>query len=315
MMNRWHFSFAAACLVFAPTSASAQAPALLPVQGVLTDADGTALDGPFQVTFTLYDTASGDTSFFAETKTVNIEAGVFTTYLGTDGSNPLDLVNFQMSDAYLGIQVAGNEEMTPRFRLATAPYAGFAQYCGDASTLGGQTSADFAPASHTHPWSDITDVPGFASLVHGHAWNELSGVPSDLADGDDNTLYSAGTGLNASGTVFSVDDSYVQRRVNQTCSNGGISQINADGSTVCDTDDDTTYQAGTGLSLSGSRFSVDQYANLARKGRGGRQPGLRHGNAGARLCQQLCWGQSAIAEHPARRRGRYRVHRQRAPEQ
>ena len=266
MTNRWPISYGAAALVvLLQVPAFAQAPALMPVQGVLTNADGVPLDGSAQVTFTLYDAPTLGTAFYAETLSVEVANGVFSVYLGTDVNNPLDLVNFQMPEIYLGLQVEDNAEMIPRFRLATTPYAGFAQYCGDASSLGGQTSADFAPTTHTHAFGEVTNVPDFAADTHGHPWGDLTGVPAGLADGDDDTRYTAGAGLNAAGTMFSVDDSYVQRRISQTCPNGGLRQVNADGTVECDTDDNTTYQAGTGMSLRGTTFSVEEYANLARK--------------------------------------------------
>ncbi len=75
---------------------------------------------------------------------------------------------------------------------------------------------------------------------------------------DDNTTYSAGTGLSLSGTTFSANTTYLQRRVSSTCTTGSsISAIAADGTVTCETDDNTTYTAGTGLSLSGTTFSAD----------------------------------------------------------
>jgi hypothetical protein len=40
-------------------------------------------------------------------------------------------------------------------------------------------------------------------------WAGLSGVPAGIADGDDDTTYSAGAGLVLTGTAFSVDDAYL----------------------------------------------------------------------------------------------------------
>ena len=57
-----------------------------------------------------------------------------------------------------------------------------------------------------------------ANLKDGVSWGELSGIPSDIADGDQDTTYTAGAGLTLSGTAFSV----------QSCSNGQF--LAADGS-------------------------------------------------------------------------------------
>ena len=76
------------------------------------------------------------------------------------------------------------------------------------------------------------------------------------------TVYSAGAGLNIdASSVFSVDSMLVQTRVTSTCVAGeAIQTINEDGSVICETDDDTTYLAGTGLALDGATntFNVDQ---------------------------------------------------------
>jgi len=90
------------------------------------------------------------------------------------------------------------------------------------------------------------------------AWGNLTGVPGDLADGDDDTTYSAGSGLDLSGTQFSADTGYLQRRVSASCSPGNsIRAIAVDGTVTCEADDGASYTAGTGLSLVGSEFSVD----------------------------------------------------------
>ena len=70
---------------------------------------------------------------------------------------------------------------------------------------------------------------------------------------DNDTTYSAGSGLVLSGTTFAADSSYLQRRITGTCDAGSaIRVITGDGTVTCETDDDTTYTAGTGLDLSGT---------------------------------------------------------------
>jgi hypothetical protein len=75
----------------------------------------------------------------------------------------------------------------------------------------------------------------------------------------------AGSGLVLTGTTFSVDTGAIQARVTGMCPPGqSIRAIAADGTVTCEVDDDTTYSAGAGLTLTGTTFSVDTGAIQAR---------------------------------------------------
>ena len=153
---------------------AAAAPPRVPVQGVLTDADGVPVDGTLDVTFSLYADAAGQDRVWTETRPVDLAEGLFSAYLGT--ALALDLALFRDHPAlWLGVSVDGDDEM-PLVELATAPYAAFAAHAGDAETLGGVAAGDLARAAHRH---DIGD---------------LDGLPAGLADGDDDTLYAATEG-------------------------------------------------------------------------------------------------------------------------
>ena len=60
---------------------------------------------------------------------MTVEKGLFNVYLGT--VTPLDPVQFIVDEMYLGITVGTDDEMTPRLRLASAPFAFTAEqsYC------------------------------------------------------------------------------------------------------------------------------------------------------------------------------------------
>jgi hypothetical protein len=100
--------------------------------------------------------------------------------------------------------------------------------------------------------------PGVNTAGNPVDWTRLKNVPAAFADGNDadtNTTYTPGTGLQLSGTTFSVNTTTIQSRVANSCVAGqAIRAIGADGSVTCA---DATYNAGTGLSLVGNTFSVN----------------------------------------------------------
>lgn len=100
----------------------AQAPQLLNYQGKLTNKDGTPTTGSFDMTFYLYQEATGGTALWQESQKVAVTNGVFNVLLGS--SSPL--AEFLLSgngNRYLGIKVENEPEMTPRFLLSSVPYA------------------------------------------------------------------------------------------------------------------------------------------------------------------------------------------------
>ena len=194
-MRKILLAFAACLLVAAP--AAADAPAFLPVQGVLANTDGTPVDGDTTVRFALYTADIGGSELWNETQTVPVDQGFFTVFLGD--TTVLDLATFRDNDSvWLGVRVGTDTEMS-RFQVATTGFAGFAQYCGDSATLGGNAASDFL------------------TTASGVAWADLTGIPADLADGDANTTYTAGAGLILTGTVFAADPTAIQGWARTVC--------------------------------------------------------------------------------------------------
>lgn len=188
-------------------------------QGRLEDAGGPA-DGLYDFEFTLYDTPSGGTALGGlNLDDVTVTDGLFNVILDF-GSNVLD---------------------------------GDARYL----ELGVRPGGDPGPYSTLSPRQPLTPTP-YAVYATIAPWSGLSGIPADLADGDDDTTYSAGFGLGLNGAEFEVDPGAVQLRVGDSCAVGqAIQVINQDGSVLCEIDDDTTYSAGFGLGLLGTQFEVD----------------------------------------------------------
>ena len=101
---------------------AAQAQASLSFQGILKKSSGVAVeDGTYNITFNLYDVAQGGTPLWTENQPeVEVTNGIYSVLLGTDTLNPLDVAFDKVY--YMGIKV-GSAEMTPRFKLTSAPYA------------------------------------------------------------------------------------------------------------------------------------------------------------------------------------------------
>jgi len=103
-------------------AAQAQAPGTMVYQGRLLTAAGLPVTAATSVTFRIYSVASGGTALWTETRSVTPDAnGVFTIELGT--TTALTTSTFDGSVRYLGIQVSGESEMTPRQVLSSTPYA------------------------------------------------------------------------------------------------------------------------------------------------------------------------------------------------
>ena len=138
---------ACACLT---ASRAAAEPGLVPVQGVLTNADGEPIDGEHRLTFVLYRAEDDDDRLFTDDyRNQQVAGGHFVVYLGSQEDNPLDLNLFATEpEVWLETVIDGDEVIKPRTRLGAVPYAGFAQYCGE----------------HTHDWSEIASgVPDLAT--------------------------------------------------------------------------------------------------------------------------------------------------------
>lgn len=189
-------------------TAAHAAPGIVPIQGVLTDSVGAAVDGDIRVTFRMVTDDTGSIEVWADTLTVAARNGRFAVDLGSNA--PLDLDLFAAHPRlYLGVTVDSDSEM-PLVPLSHVPYAAWAE---NSARLGGQTAAELEAAILT-----VTDTQ-YLSSGYVPQWSNITGVPPELLDGDADTTYS--------GSDFVIS--------NQACGAGSaIVALSANGGIVCE---------------------------------------------------------------------------------
>src|SRR5438270_2152608 len=115
------FALIAAMAQIAPglgtTAAVADVPDSINYQGIIKTAGGSPVtDGSYNVTFKIYDVASGpNPPLWTESKSVTSARGLFTTLLGSMTALPSSA--FSGPSRYLGIAVNLDPEMTPRIPI------------------------------------------------------------------------------------------------------------------------------------------------------------------------------------------------------
>jgi hypothetical protein len=227
---------AAATWLAFPAGAAA-APEQINFAARLSDGTGPA-QGSITVTFELYRAATGGAAIWGESQALVATDGLVTAVLGTQ--SPIDATIADGAALYLEVAVDG-QILSPRLGMASVPYAIRAAVAEDAEAVGGLGPAQLQQR--------VTGAcPG------GQSIRAIAQDGTATCEPDDDTTYSAGFGLAASGTTFAVNNTAIQERVAQTCAPGAaIRQINQNGSVVCEVDDDTntTYTAGPGLFLQG----------------------------------------------------------------
>ncbi|MGD2178350.1 MAG: hypothetical protein PVG71_11065, partial [Anaerolineae bacterium] len=171
----------------------------------------------------------------------------------------------------LGTEVAPNHDIVEGLFTVQLDF-GSGVFDGDARWL--QVAVDCGGGAVTlSPRQALTPAPYaiYAPAAGSAPWSGLTGVPADLADGDDDTTYSAATGLTLSGGAFSLDTGY---RLPQTCNNGEIAEWNG-AAWVCSTDDVgsgngggdiTAVNAGAGLLGGGPSGDVTLDVDFAGSG-------------------------------------------------
>ncbi|MFO8091112.1 MAG: hypothetical protein R6U13_14835, partial [Desulfatiglandaceae bacterium] len=131
-------------------------------QGHLTDAEGNPVNDSMAMTFRIWDESSGGTQLWEEShEPVTLREGVFNVVLGLSVPITSEILD---GECYLGITVGEDDEMVPRQRFTSAPFALRAAHADDTGTLDGLDSTDFAEAHHSHSFGDITGMATDAQI-------------------------------------------------------------------------------------------------------------------------------------------------------
>ena len=162
-------------------------------QGRVLDSNGVALTGAHDLTFRIYDSASGGSVLWSETLTVNVNNGYYATVLGSDEqNNALDSGTLALYPLYLELQVDSNAPMVTRQAINSAPYAQMAGVAEVAESVeGGVVNATEVQINGTQVVDGSGNWVGQPISVD---WNSIdpNTIPSYIADGDDNTQLSEG---------------------------------------------------------------------------------------------------------------------------
>ncbi len=252
-----------------PTQAEAVINQKINYQGKLTDSSGVAVtDGSYNIVFNLYTQASGGSSIWTETlsgaNAVTVTDGLFSVLLGNVSS--LANVNFSQT-LYLGVNVGGDGEMTPRKEIGSVPSA-FVAYALDAVNAtstnatttnlaitglatpagtflavnqNGQVIATTTPS--TSNWADqgsyltpLTTTDGIL-LTGSSTINNLTMLNSTTTNATTTNLYVSGTATSTFGGGILVNSAGI-RIANLNCSGvSGLLQTDASGHLICGTDD------------------------------------------------------------------------------
>lgn len=200
-------------------------PTLLSHQGHVLDATNQPVTGVAAITFTLYEEAEGGTAVWTETIDVVFDNGFYSVVLGTETT--LDPSVLDVSSLYLGVTLAGQNEMSPRAQVTSVPYAlraitaDHAVTSDRAETSSTVSLGDGTPViDGTGRWIGLLDVQGevrvadtgvscSSDLAGALRWN-TDATTLQVCDGTSWTSVGSGQGSCSPPTVFSISPNQIE---------------------------------------------------------------------------------------------------------
>jgi len=187
----------------------ATVPLVMNYQGTLHDAEGNPFTGYYTMTFRVYTDviAPITSSIWSEQHlSVTVRGGRFNVLLGNVApiSNPIPADLFNDPDRFVGVQVAGYDEMVPRQRFASVPYAFHAFHATYALTA---TNSDMLDGQHAFEITPPGAVTAYAGETEPAGWLFCDGRELSRAEYPElfaaiGTAHGAGDGV----TTFNLPD-------------------------------------------------------------------------------------------------------------
>lgn len=148
-----------ALILLSSAPAPAGTPPIMNFQARFSDAQGRPIvDGQHEISFTVYDAAVGGQVIWTETQVVSTTDGVCAVLLGS--LNPLNAEVFAGSPRFVGVQLAGEPEVSPRSEFATVAYAFQAGSAASAAS-----TASEADTAWVAPYFRAIDQSGSLALT------------------------------------------------------------------------------------------------------------------------------------------------------
>jgi hypothetical protein len=115
-------TFSVVKVMSAPLASPVTVPSVVGFEGFLADASGNPIQpsGLYSVTFAVYGVDTGGTALWSETQSVDVQNGLYAVQLGK--ITPLTAGLFS-GDRWIGVQMDGQTEITPRTAVASVPFA------------------------------------------------------------------------------------------------------------------------------------------------------------------------------------------------